>query len=118
MFGNVGEREEDMRATLELSKELNASFASFNVATPYPGTAFYEEVKEELGEEFRGYDARRPVYGDAALLERYIKKGYREFYLRPAYVWRRLRRLRTPRDFARATRAGLDVLSRYVLGRS
>ena len=118
MFGNLGEREEDMRATVDLAKELPASFASFNVATPYPGTAFCEEVKGELGEEFDGYDARRPVYGDAALLEHYIKKGYREFYLRPAYVWRRFRRLRSPGDFGRAAKAGLDVLGRYVLGRS
>jgi radical SAM superfamily enzyme YgiQ (UPF0313 family) len=118
MFGNLGEREEDMRATIGLAQELDASFASFNIATPYPGTEFYEQVKEELGAEFDGYDARRAVYGDAALLEQYIKKGYREFYLRPAYVWRRLRRIRSPGDLGRAAKAGWDVVGRYVLGRS
>jgi len=118
MFGNLGEREEDMRATIRLAKELDASFASFNVATPYPGTLFYEQVKEELGDDFDRYDARRSVYGDEALLERYIKKAYREFYLRPGYVWRRLRRVRSWGDFGRAAKAGLDVLGRYVLGRS
>ena len=118
MFGNLGEREEDMRATVRLAKELDASFASFNVATPYPGTLFYEQVKEELGGDFDRYDARRPVYGDEALLERYINKAYREFYLRPGYVWRRLRRVRSWGDLGRAAKAGLDVLNRYVLGRS
>lgn len=116
MFGNLGEEEEDMRATIAFAKELDAAYASFNIATPYPGTAFYEEVKNELGENFNGYDARRPVWGDAALLERYIKKAYREFYLRPAYVWRRLRRLRGVVDFARAAKAGWDVFRRYALG--
>ncbi|MGD8718335.1 MAG: radical SAM protein [Candidatus Zixiibacteriota bacterium] len=118
MFGNVGEEEEDMRATIDLAKELYASFASFNVATPYPGTEFYEQVKEELGDAFDGYDARHAVYGDADLLERYIRTAYREFYLRPTYVWRRVRRMRSPGDFARAAKAGLDVLGRYVFGRS
>ena len=117
MFGNLGEEEADMKATVRLARELDAAFASFNVATPYPGTAFYDEVRAELGEGFEGFDARHAAYGDAALLERYIKLGYRRFYLRPAYVWRRLRRLRSPADFRRAARAGWDVVNRYVLGR-
>ncbi len=116
MFGNLGEEAEDMRATVELAKELDAAFASFNVATPYPGTEFYEQVKATLGDGFAGYDARRAVYGDAALLEYYIRKAYREFYLRPGYVWRRLRRVRSPADLARAAKAGADVVRRYVLG--
>jgi anaerobic magnesium-protoporphyrin IX monomethyl ester cyclase len=118
MFGNLGEEEADMRATVALAKELDAAYASFNVATPYPGTAFYDEVAGELGDDFQGFNARVAAYGDAALLEKYIKKGYREFYLRPAYVWRRLKGLRSAKDFGRAARAGLDVIGRYVLGRS
>lgn len=116
MFGNLGEEEEDMKATVRLATELDAAFASFNIATPYPGTVFYDEVKAELGDAFRGFDARRAAYGDAALLERYIKTGYRRFYLRPAYVWRQLKRVRSAGDFARAAKAGWDVVGRYVLG--
>ncbi len=118
MFGNLGEEEEDMRATIELAKELDAAFASFNIATPYPGTVFYDQVKEELGEAFEGFDARRAAWGDAALLERYIKLAYREFYFRPRYVWRRLRRARSAADLGRAAKAGWDVVGRYVLNRS
>jgi radical SAM superfamily enzyme YgiQ (UPF0313 family) len=118
MFGNLGEEEEDMKATVRLAKELDAAFVSFNLATPYPGTAFYDEVAAELGDDFEGFDARRPAYGDGALLERYIKKGYRDFYLRPSYVWRRLRRARSLGEVGRAARAGWDVFSRYVLGRA
>ena len=44
MFGLPGESEADMDETIEFAKRLEPTYASFNVATPYPGTAFFESV--------------------------------------------------------------------------
>jgi anaerobic magnesium-protoporphyrin IX monomethyl ester cyclase len=116
MFGNLEETEEDIRATIEFAKKLKASFASFNIATPYPGTELYEMVKDELNTDMEGMNARRAVIGDKGLLESYISRAYREFYVRPSYVWRRLRRVRSAGEFFKVVKAGLDVLRLYVLG--
>jgi len=116
MFGNLEETEEDIRATIEFAKKLKASFASFNIATPYPGTELYETVKGELSTDMEGMNARRAALGDKELLESYISRAYREFYVRPSYVWRRLRRVRSAGEFFKVVKAGLDVLRLYVFG--
>jgi len=116
MFGNLEETEDDIRATVEFAKKLNASFASFNIATPYPGTELYETVKDELNADMEGMNARRAAVGDKELLESYISRAYREFYVRPSYVRRRLRRVRSAGEFFKMVKAGLDVLRLYVLG--
>jgi anaerobic magnesium-protoporphyrin IX monomethyl ester cyclase len=116
MFGNLEETEEDIRATIEFAKKLKASFASFNIATPYPGTELYETVKDELNTDMEGMNARRAALGDKELLESYISRAYREFYVRPSYVWRRLRRVRSVGEFFKMVKAGLDVLRLYVFG--
>ncbi len=116
MMGNLEENEEDIKTTIDFAKELKASYASFNIATPYPGTALYEEVKEQLDGNMEGLNARRASFKDPEMLERYISRAYREFYLRPSYVWWRLRRAKNIADIARMSKAGLDVLRMYLFG--
>lgn len=116
MMGNLDETEDDIKTTIDFAKELKASYASFNIATPYPGTALYEEVKEQLGDDMEGLNARRASFKDPEMLEQYISRAYREFYLRPSYVWWRLRRAKGLTDVARMGKAGMDVLRMYLFG--
>ncbi|MCP4231419.1 MAG: radical SAM protein [bacterium] len=116
MMGNLGETEEDIKTTIEFARDLKASYASFNIATPYPGTELYEEVKDELAGDMEGLNARRASFKDSEMLERYISRAYREFYLRPSYVWWRLRRARTFGDLIRMSKAGIDVVRMYLFG--
>ncbi|KKS16430.1 MAG: Radical SAM domain protein [Parcubacteria group bacterium GW2011_GWB1_41_6] len=97
MLGNIGETEETIRQTINLAKRLNCDTMAFFIASPYPGTEFYETAKAN------GYFRRDLEWKDFALVsnnlpplnlpglpaERILywqKKAYREYYLRPKYI--------------------------------
>ena len=45
-FGLLGETKETMRETLDFAKSLDTDSVQFSIATPYPGTKFYDVVLE------------------------------------------------------------------------
>lgn len=87
MFGFPGETAEDMEATIAFAKRLNPTYASFHTVTPYLGTKLYEiSGVSELFPEVLGKEH------DPRLLQAVADRAFREFYLRPAVLWSRLRR--------------------------
>ena len=46
-FGLLGETRRTMETTLEYAIKLNTDSVQFSIATPYPGTKFYEQLKQE-----------------------------------------------------------------------
>lgn len=97
-----GETESSMTRTIEFSKKLPLDIAKFDICIPYPGTSFYKELKSEgriLSEDWPKYNCHQidePLFGHPGLswdvIRRYYKKAFREFYLRPGYIARRLLR--------------------------
>ncbi|MFH1623060.1 MAG: radical SAM protein [Candidatus Aenigmatarchaeota archaeon] len=87
MFGLPGETEEDMEDTIEFAKRLNPTYASFNIATPYPGTRFYESVKDSLEGAF---PACYEGVLSAAELKKNVNEALLRFYLRPSYMLKQL----------------------------
>ncbi|MBW1708740.1 MAG: radical SAM protein [Deltaproteobacteria bacterium] len=85
LFGLPGETEDDRQATVRAARELNPTFASFHVASPYPGTSLYQQADE---------DDPFPVClnreHDLDQLSRQAKRSFLSFYLRPAYIMARL----------------------------
>ncbi|MBI2883495.1 MAG: radical SAM protein [Candidatus Methylomirabilis oxyfera] len=87
MFGFPGETAEDMEATIAFAKRLNPTYASFHAVTPYLGTKLYEmSGSPELFPEVLSKEH------DPLLLQAIADRAFREFYLRPAVAWSRLRR--------------------------
>ncbi|MDD5420278.1 MAG: hypothetical protein PHV57_10600, partial [Methanomicrobiaceae archaeon] len=68
------------------------------VATPYPGTEFYNNVQEtgKLQQNWSNFDLFTPLVETVNLkleeIRELQKKAYREFYLRPIYILRSLAR--------------------------
>jgi tRNA A37 methylthiotransferase MiaB len=87
MLGLPEEREEDMIKTIEFAKELNPDYVSFNIASPYPGTEFYEIVKDQVKGDFP--ESYHGIY-DQEFLKKMAKKGFIQFYLRPKYILSRI----------------------------
>ena len=97
MFGNPGDTIESIRSTSALARKLNPTFASFNIATPDPGTQLYESLKDRLkNETFEKFDRLNTDFSlcdvPAPQLRRELIKAYLRFYSRPSF-WFSLIRL-------------------------
>ena len=97
-----GESVESMRKTIDFAKSLPFDIAKFDICVPYPGTPYYKELLAE--NRIKSFDWSRYVCHqtkhalfehpnlDWGILEAYYKKAFKEFYLRPAYIYRRFKR--------------------------
>jgi radical SAM superfamily enzyme YgiQ (UPF0313 family) len=99
VLGFPGETEQTARQTINFVKELNPDDVGFYVATPYPGTPMYEQVKKNgwlRVTDFDKYDTAGPTFETPWLSMKKLAdlryKAYQEFYLRPAYVLKMMRR--------------------------
>jgi anaerobic magnesium-protoporphyrin IX monomethyl ester cyclase len=118
MIGNLGENEATIDDTIRFAKRIRPDFAQFTIATPYPGTGMYEQVKREgrllfkSWEELASYGAKGAFCHGALnpeLMERKYRQAYSSFYLRPGYAFKRLMRtLFAPGGF-RNTLKGIRV---------
>lgn len=100
IIGLPGETRESMQKTIDFAIELDPLIANFSMMTPYPGTKVYEIVKRQgrfLINDWEDYvffeqQARYEMGGmTAELVEEMYRKAYRQFYLRPSPVIRRLK---------------------------
>jgi len=95
IFGYPGDTAESMAATVNYAIELDADFANFYPAVPYPGTELYEKcVREGLlvsqdwsRMEYSYYLLRSGGLDEAAVMKA-INRAKRRFFLRPAYLTR------------------------------
>ena len=123
MIGLPGETKETTQRTIDFAKKLNPDITTFGVATPHPGTEFYEYVKERgflEDYDWSHYDPnKKPVFsypgfsGDE--IYEAMRHGYQSFYLRPAYILRRMASMRTPLDIRNNFRNLVGFLKRYVI---
>jgi len=83
LFGFPSETINDMNKTIEFAKKLNSTYASFHVAAPYPGTQFFEMVKENLSELFPIAYTQSHSF---STLKNMTKKAFFQFYFRPSFI--------------------------------
>jgi radical SAM superfamily enzyme YgiQ (UPF0313 family) len=99
IIGLPGETEEDLSQTMAFARSLPLDYASFNIAAPRPGT------KLRAGQAFAS--ARFPEY---ERLQQAVDLANRSFYLRPAYIGRRIAKIASPSVLLREARVGLRLL--------
>ncbi len=100
IYGFDDDDEDVFERTIRFAQECKIDHASFHILTPYPGTAFYDQLKEEgrLNESlgWDHYTTRNAVFRPSGMnqdpdkLNKGILWSYREFYSLPS-VWKRLK---------------------------
>ncbi|MFQ5834936.1 MAG: B12-binding domain-containing radical SAM protein [bacterium] len=122
MMGLPGETRETAQRTIDFAKGLDPDIITFGVATPHPGTEFYDYIKKN--NHFENYDwsqydpNKKPVFSYPGFSSNDIyetmRHGYRSFYLRPSYIFRRMGGIRTPLDIKNNFQNFVGFLRRYV----
>ena len=97
VFGFPGETKETAEKTIKFAKELKPNQVQFAVATPIPGTEFYNWVKEngfllvdDLEESLDGEGFQKCIVSYPEFtkedIEDYVDKALKEYYLSPSYI--------------------------------
>jgi anaerobic magnesium-protoporphyrin IX monomethyl ester cyclase len=92
MFGFPEELPSEMEETLIFAKELNPTYASFHMATPYPGTDIGSTVQPS--KDGPDGDMSFPAHcadHDPLLLNKMIRRAYLSYYVRFPYILSRLK---------------------------
>ncbi|HTY10694.1 MAG TPA: radical SAM protein [Bacteroidota bacterium] len=129
MMGNRGETLETMYETLNLAKKLNTDTAQFFPLMIYPGTEAYEWAKKENLIDAKSFDEWLTPEGlhntvvrthdlTAQEIVDFCNYARREYYLRPAYMFMKLKSvLRNPAELRRTLKAFLSFY-KYLFGGS
>lgn len=120
VIGLPEETQASLEATLKLAIELDLDFMSLNVAVPRFGTEFRTKAvesgltqRDQLVMDQGGQEvALQTGSMDRASMLAMKKKMVRRFYLRPSYLWRRLRSASSLRELTGQFREGLALLAR------
>ena len=129
ILGTPAETEETVAETRRFVKELDPDFAIFCIFAPLPGSTFFDDFvraglldvsKIDWDQSINLLSSRPPIVAASGLSQERLvglqKELFREFYLRPGYLWRRLKMLRSPQHFRQNLR-GFKTLVRLQLKR-
>ncbi len=101
IIGYATETPLTMQGTIDLAKKINPDFVMFTIATPYPKTPLHTlSVENGLidADYWRNFTLGKEVGRMPYLIpdaEEWIKKAYRSFYLRPRFVFKKAKDLRS-----------------------
>ncbi len=117
IFGTPGETYREGIATIKLIKKLDPDYVKFFPLTPLPGTELDRiaaetgsMVTEDLDKRTENQVVYTPHTMTAEDMQRLIKLAYKSFYFRPAYMVRRVLKMRTATDVRKAWR-GMRAVS-------
>lgn len=113
MLGAPAETRESIEKTLALSLRLNPDFAYYSIVVPYPGTDLYDYavskglIRFDYWKEYvtSGGSLKEPVpmFEHDNVTREYLvstlRSAYLRFYVRPAYIVKRFRSLKSLSDF-------------------
>jgi len=121
IFGLPGETLKTINETIRYVIEMDPDYAQFYCAVPFPKTEL-EELGKKNGwittEDYGKYELNQPILNLPGLsieeLQKARNRAYREFYLRPSYVFKRLRKIRGIKDLLTNYRQARDFIGSWI----
>lgn len=120
MIGNPGETKETVLKTIKFAKLLNLDYAQFSKLSTLPGTELYELLKVQLGYDYwkeyildKSKKKILPMYNcnlSEEEIEKFVKYAYKQFYFRPNYVLKALKRLKSFDKFKKDLKAAKQMI--------
>jgi hopanoid biosynthesis associated radical SAM protein HpnJ len=100
IIGLPGETRESISRTIDFAKQLDTETIQVSIAHPYPGTEFYDYVKQnnlitiDSMTDEKGHQLPNIVYPglDRGELVDWVERFYGEYYFRPRAAWRVVRK--------------------------
>ena len=102
MLALPSDTKETMRQTIHFARELDLDIAKFDITIPYPGTRLFREwdaqgrIKSKNWSDYTHHQDEHRIYDhpnlDWETIQHFYRKAFRDFYLRPRYIWTRFRR--------------------------
>ena len=123
MFGLIGETLQEMKETIQFSKELDLDYATFSLLVPLPGTDDYRRAQTDGN--FDAYYWRHrllseisfpldPVYAPNGVTKEQLlkmhRKACRSFYFRPRIIIRHLLGLRSTGNLLGSFKAAYTII--------
>ena len=128
IVGLPGETKETVAKTLKFIRELKPDLMQLSVATPIPGTEFYQWARDngfllidDLEQSLDEDGNQKPVISYPELnsedISRYINKGLKQYYLNPSYVPIAVKRLLRKNGLSemRSTAKAAKAFLRYAV---
>lgn len=129
IFGGPGETPATIKRTVGFVLKLAPATATFGILTPYPGTELFEmvaarhpEIKDGSASNMdnlhvEGFYSNCLCGMDGAILAKAVTQAYRRFYLRPAYLLKRLASVRNWDQLMVLSIAGLNIIHFALSGK-
>lgn len=122
MIGNPRDTKESIEKSIRLALDLDLDYVQFSRTIPKPGTDLVDELEDSEKDYWRDYmrgsvPERRIRMKLCNIsdedIEIYTKKAYVSFYLRPKYIFRTLREIRSLHELRRYVKAGTLMLTSF-----
>ncbi|MDG5815985.1 radical SAM protein [Chitinispirillales bacterium ANBcel5] len=126
MVGNRGETRETLEKTLDLAKRINPDTAQFYPIMVYPGTEDYDYFEKKgwlVSKDFRKWITEEGLHSSVVSnpqltyeeLVKFCDRARHEFYLRPVYMFAKLKQMITHPGEARRIVKAAATFFKYLI---
>lgn len=121
IIGFPWESEKEIKQTIRFAKKLNADITFINTLNPYPGSYIYQEIVDNnlfvgVGDNWEHHISHgtTPVIKTKHLTDKQLQywtgRAYLSVYMRPKFLYRKLRQMRNMTDLKRNVRSGVALM--------